>query len=216
MAFAGFVFDAYGTLFDVHSAVRRHAEGLGPRGERLSETWRNKQLEYAWVRSLMGSYADFWTLTTEALDFAMAESGLDDAALRDALLEAYWTLDAYDDVRDALVRQREKGAKTAILTNGSTDMIQAAVEHAGLADLLDDIFCVDAVKVFKTSPDVYRMVPDSWDLVAGEISFQSSNRWDIAGAAKFGFESVWINRANRPDEYRKYAPSRTITTLADL
>lgn len=216
MSFKAYAFDAYGTLFDVHAAVRRHSDTLGPAGQRLSELWRTKQLEYSWVRSLMGSYTDFWRLTEEALDFAIAATPGIDKAMRDPLLEAYWTLDCYPEVREVLTRLRENGAATAILSNGSSDMLDAAVKSADLADLLDAVISVDAVKTFKTSPQVYQMVTDTFDAQPGEISFQSSNRWDIAGAHKFGFHTVWVNRSGQPNEYHNYGPAREIGDLTAL
>ena len=216
MQFKTFVFDAYGTLFDVHSAVRKHAESLGPDGLRLSELWRTKQLEYSWVRTLMGSYSDFWRLTEEALDFSLAAMPYIDASCRDKLLEAYWTLDCYPEVRAVLSRLHERGARTAILSNGSPDMLSAAIDSAGLGDAFDAVLSVDAVKTFKTAPMVYRMVTDTFDDDPAEISFQSSNRWDIAGAHKFGFHTVWINRAGLPNEYQNYGPAREIADLTQL
>jgi len=216
MSFKAYVFDAYGTLFDVHAAVRKHADSLGTAGQKLSDLWRTKQLEYSWVRSLMGSYTDFWRLTEEALDFAMEATPGIDKTMRDPLLEAYWTLDCYAEVRDVLARLRESGAATAILSNGSPDMLDAAVQSAGLSGLLDAVISVDAVKTFKTAPQVYQMVTDTFDLQPGEISFQSSNRWDIAGAHKFGFHTVWINRSRQPNEYHNYGPAREITDLTAL
>lgn len=211
-----FAFDAYGTLFDVHSAVRKHAEALGPSGKQVSDLWRTKQLEYSWIRSLMGSYTDFWRLTEEALDFALATVPGADASLRDSLLEAYWTLECYPEVPDVLARLRQSGVKTAILSNGSPDMLDAAVNSAGLSGMFDAVLSVDAIKIFKTAPQVYAMVTDTFELRPEEISFQSSNRWDIAGAHKFGFHTVWINRSGQPDEYPNYGPARTVSTLADL
>jgi 2-haloacid dehalogenase len=211
-----FVFDAYGTLFDVHSAVRKHAEAIGPGGQRLSEIWRNKQLEYSWVRALMGSYSDFWKLTEDALDFALSAVPDIDPQWREKLLEAYWTLECYPEVPAVLKRLREGGAPTAILSNGSTDMLDAAVESAGLKDLLDVALSVDAIKTFKPSPAVYQMVTDTFGVEREDVSFQSSNRWDIAGAHKFGFDTVWINRTGAPDEYAYYAPDRVIGNLEEL
>lgn len=212
----GYVFDAYGTLFDVHAAMRAHARALGDRWEAVSATWRTKQLEYSWVRGLMGSYSDFWRLTEEALDYALALHGVGNDALRSALLDAYWTLDAYADVSPTLERLRRDGARTAILSNGSPEMVTAAIRSAKLDTLIDDTFSVDAVKVFKTAPETYRMVTDAWDAKPKKIVFVSSNRWDIAGACKFGFHPVWINRSGAPDEYVKYAPKRVIGSLDEL
>lgn len=216
MAFAGYVFDAYGTLFDVHSAVGKHADTLGAKGAALSALWRTKQLEYSWVRSLMHSYTDFWTLTEEALDHAMEALDMADPNIRNTLLDAYWTLDAYPDVHKTLKVISDSGARVAILTNGSPDMIHAAIESAAIGGFVQDVFCVDAVKTFKTAPETYQMVTDSWDEKPKKVSFQSSNRWDIAGATKFGFETVWINRSNAADEYKRYPPSRTLDSLAEL
>ena len=216
MSFKAYVFDAYGTLFDVHAAVRKHSESLGPAGKHLSEIWRAKQLEYSWIRTLMGSYTDFWRLTEEALDYALAVVPGIDPSFRDPLLEAYWTLDCYPEVPEILARLRESGASTAILSNGSTDMLDAAVQSAELSGLFDAVLSVDAIKMFKTAPQVYQMVTDTFDLQPSEISFQSSNRWDIAGAHKFGFETVWINRAGLPDEYLNYGPGRVIADLTAL
>lgn len=216
MAKLGYVFDAYGTLFDVHSAMRKLADEIGPNHAAVSETWRTKQLEYSWVRSLMGSYKHFWKLTGEALDYALKHHGRDDEALHAKLMEQYWTLDAYDDVVPTLKRLREEGYRIAILSNGSPDMLAAATDHSGIAPLVDDIFSVDAVKTFKTSPDVYRMVTDAWDCRAKKVGFVSSNRWDIAATSKFEFKTVWLNRSGAVDEYITYPPGKVISTLADL
>ena len=216
MAPIGYVFDAYGTLFDVHAAMRAHADRLGDRWEMVSTVWRTKQLEYSWVRGLMGSYADFWRLTEEALDHALAVHGIEDDVLRGHLLDAYWTLDAYPEAGKALTRLRNDGLRTAILSNGSPDMISAAVRSAGLDGLLDDVFSVDAVKAFKTRPEVYRMVTDAWEAAPKAVAFVSANRWDVAGASKFGFTPVWINRTNAPDEYSTYPPDRIIGSLDQL
>lgn len=213
MLFSGYVFDAYGTLFDVHSAVAKNAHSIGEQATALSALWRNKQLEYSWVRSLMHSYTDFWTLTEEALDYAMATLGIADPTLRNALLEAYLTLDAYSEVPATLEAISQSGARVGILTNGSPDMIQAAIKSAGIGQFIDDIFCVDAVKTFKTAPETYKMVTDSWNVKPKHIAFQSSNRWDIAGATKFGFNTSWINRTNAADEYLRYPPTRVLNSL---
>jgi 2-haloacid dehalogenase len=216
MHHAAYVFDAYGTLFDVHAAVRRHAGEIGPDGQLLSEIWRAKQLEYSWVRTLMGSYADFWQLTEQALDFALRKVPSADPALRTKLLEAYWRLDCYPEVPAVLKALKASGAKLAILSNGSPEMLDAAVKSAALDQILDDVFSVDQVKRFKTDPSVYDMVVTNWRLYPGAVSFQSSNRWDVAGAAKFGFRTVWINRTNQPDEYHDFPPGLILPSLDGL
>lgn len=216
MQHAAYIFDAYGTLFDVHAAVRRHADAIGPDGRLLSELWRAKQLEYSWIRTLMGSYADFWQLTEQALDFCLSKFPSVDPAIRPKLLDAYWRLDCYPEVPAVLKALKTAGARLAILSNGSPEMLDAAVRSAALDQVLDDVFSVDTVRRFKTDPSVYDMVTTSWRLYPDAVSFQSSNRWDVAGAAKFGFRTVWINRANQPEEYSDLPPSLILPSLEGL
>jgi 2-haloacid dehalogenase len=216
MSTAAYVFDAYGTLFDVHAAVRRHAERAGPEHQRFSEMWRAKQLEYSWVRTLMGSYRDFWQLTEEALDYTFARFPSVERALRADLLSAYWTLDCYPEVPAVLKELKSRGAKLAILSNGSPAMLEAAVKNAALDVILDDVFSVDAVRAYKTAPQVYDMVTTAYRLYPDAVSFQSSNRWDVAGAQTFGFRTVWINRLDLPDEYGDHPPDLILPNLASL
>ena len=216
MNFTCYVFDAYGTLFDVHSAVSRFSEKLGPDAARISEIWRNKQLEYTWTRSGMARYKDFWQLTQEALDFALAAVPSANKAVRNELVEAYLTLDCYGEVKGVLTKLKDQGARTAILSNGSPDMLKSAVNSAGLANVLDEVFSIHPLMVFKTSPETYRMVTDHWKIERQSVSFQSSNRWDIAGATAFGFDCAWINRTGQPDEYTDLQPSRVLKDLTGL
>jgi 2-haloacid dehalogenase len=211
-----YVFDAYGTLFDVHSAVARHFDKVGESPARVSEVWRNKQLEYTWVRTGMKHYKDFWQLTAEALDFALAAVPGSNSECRQTLLDAYLSLDCYQEVPAVLNKLKDKGAKTAILSNGSPKMLSAAVENAGLTNLLNDQFSVDELKLFKTDPSTYGMVTNKYGILPSEIAFQSSNRWDIAGARAFGFECNWINRTNQPDEYDDLAPKKVLSDLNGL
>jgi 2-haloacid dehalogenase len=211
-----YVFDAYGTLLDVHSAVARHRAAIGPKADLLSELWRTKQLEYSWVRSLAGAYRDFWACTQDALDVAAASAGGLDAAMRDTLLSAYRALDAYPDVIPTLAALRARGVKTAILSNGTQDMLAAAVDSAGLGGLLDAVLSVDAAGVFKTDPRTYALVEARFGCPRSAVSFQSSNRWDVAGATKFGFRTVWINRTGKPDEYRDLPPEHVVSSLSEL
>jgi len=216
MRHSAYVFDAYGTLFDVHAAVRRHAEAIGPDGQLLSEIWRAKQLEYSWVRTLMGSYRDFWQLTQEALDFAFSRVPSADRSQRQNLLDAYWRLDCYPEVPAVLKALKADGARLAILSNGSPAMLEAAVKSAGLDLVLDHVFSVDDVRKFKTDPSVYDIVTTALRVYPQAVSFQSSNRWDVAGAAKFGFRTVWINRSGQPDEYLDHPPSVILPSLGGL
>ncbi len=216
MSYKAYVFDAYGTLFDVHSAVSRNAALVGENAARVSEIWRNKQLEYSWTRTGMGRYRDFWSLTTEALDFALEFVPGANKRARDVLLEAYRTLDCYDEVPGVLKALKTRGLKTAILSNGSPDMLQSAVDSAGLGGLLDDLFSVHDVGVFKTDFSTYAMVTDKYRIEPGAVSFQSSNRWDVAGASAFGFDVRWINRTGQPDEYRDLPPTDVLQDLNGL
>lgn len=194
------VFDAYGTLFDVHAATQRESAALGEAARPLSELWRQKQLEYSWLRSLMGAYADFWQVTQDALDFALAAHGIADDGLRRRLLDLYLELAAYPDALAALAALRAGGRKTAILTNGSPAMIEAACRASGLAAALDRVLTVDPLRVYKPDPRVYRLAVESLGVAAGEICFVSTNAWDARGAAHFGFRVVWMNRfGKRPD-----------------
>jgi 2-haloacid dehalogenase len=211
-----FVFDAYGTLFDVHAAIARHRAAAGPDADRFSEIWRTKQLEYTWTLTLAGHYVDFWTLTERALDFTFARVPSVDRSLRPQLLDAYLSLDAFPDARTALSRLKAKGARLAILTNGTPRMVAAAVEAAGIANLLDAVLSVDAVRGYKPRPEVYALATGSLGVKPAHIAFVSSNRWDVMGAVSFGFNAYWINRAGMPEEYADLAPLRQISSLADL
>jgi 2-haloacid dehalogenase len=210
------VFDAYGTLLDVHSAVQRHAAAIGPEAQTLSETWRQKQLEYSWVLSLCGRYAPFWTLTERALDYALDKHPGVDRRARGDLLEAYKALDAYPEVPGTLDALRRAGLRTAILSNGDGAMLDAAVKAAGLGDHLDAVLSVDPAGTFKTAPAAYDLAPRALDVAREGIVFLSSNRWDIAGAAAYGFAPVWVNRTNQPDEYPDLEPVRVIRSLDGL
>ncbi len=209
-----YVFDAYGTLFDVHAAMARHREAAGPDAERFSELWRLKQLEYSWTLTLAGQYVDFWTLTQRALDYALARVPSVDRALRPRLLEAYQKLDAYPDARDAVAALKARGLSTAILSNGAPAMLKSAVEASGMAPMLDAVLSVDAVRMYKPRPEVYGLVIDRFALRPEEIVFVSSNRWDVMGAAAFGFRALWVNRTGMPDEYADHPPLRTVPDLS--
>ncbi|MEM6846454.1 MAG: haloacid dehalogenase type II [Pseudomonadota bacterium] len=211
-----FVFDAYGTLFDVHAAVRHHAEAVGPDADRLSALWRTKQLEYSWTRALSGEYVDFWRLTEAALDYAFEKIPGTNRETREELLDAYRTLDAYPEVIDVLTRLRDAGAKTAILSNGSPGMLELAVRAAKIGELLDDVISVDSLRTYKPLPMVYEQVTTRFRVFPDAVSFQSSNRWDVAGASAFGFRTVWINRTGEPEEYPDMAPAATLSDLNGL
>jgi 2-haloacid dehalogenase len=211
-----YVFDAYGTLFDVHAAIAQHRAEAGPDAERFSEIWRTKQLEYTWTLTLAGAYVDFWTLTQRALDYAFARFASVNQALRPKLLDAYFKLNAFPDASKTLAALKSRGLRLAILSNGSPQMLAGAVEASELARSLDAVLSVDAVRVYKPRPEVYALVTDRFGISAPEVIFVSSNRWDVMGAASFGFNAVWVNRGRMPDEYPDAQPSRVIATLAEL
>ncbi|AWN35459.1 haloacid dehalogenase type II [Methylobacterium radiodurans] len=210
------LFDAYGTLFDVHAAVQRHAEAIGPDAGHLSEVWRNKQLEYSWVLGLAGRYRSFWDLTEAALDHALALHPRVDRGLRESLLDAYRDLDAYSEVQGVLARLRARGLRTAIFSNGDAAMLARAVASAGLREHLDAVLSVDAAQTFKTSPAAYARAVEQAGAETDRVLFCSSNRWDIAGATAFGLRCAWINRKGLPDEYADLQPAAVLADLAGL
>ncbi len=214
---SAYVFDAYGTLFDVHSAAARLSADIGPKWERLSELWRTKQLEYTWVLAAAGRHDTFRAVTERALDYAIeAVGGLPDPRLRAALIDAYRTLDAYPEVASVLSELKARGAKTAILSNGDPDMLAEAVSAAGLSGAFDDVISVERAGIFKPAMRVYRLAVDALGVPPDGISFQSSNRWDIAGAHLFGMRTVWVNRGGKPDEYPDQPPDRIASDLGAL
>lgn len=210
------VFDAYGTLFDVNAAAERCADSLGDKWQPLAELWRAKQLQYTWLRGLMQRHTTFWQVTQDALDYALSALSVDDPILRQELLDLYFKLDAYPEVKEMLTALKDGGLKTAILSNGSPDMLQAAVSNAGIGNLLDAVYSVETVGVFKPHPSVYQMPVDDLGLQPTEMSFQSSNGWDANGANAFGYNVVWVNRFGQPDERIPDAPERRLTDLAGL
>ncbi|MBV8168017.1 MAG: haloacid dehalogenase type II [Alphaproteobacteria bacterium] len=210
------VFDAYGTLFDYGSAAARCKEALGSDWERLSDIWRRKQVEYTWLRSLMGRHTDFWHVTGESLDYALAVIKRQDPGLRATLMQQYLALDPFPDVPATLKRLKEKGMRAAILSNGSPTMLTAAVNSSGLSALVDAALSVETVAVYKPHPSVYQLAVDKLGVPAQRICFLSSNGWDAAGAAAFGFRVVWVNRSGLPAENLPGSPERQIRSLAEL
>ena len=212
-----YVFDAYGTLFDVHAAAERQKEAIGPKWQQLSQTWRAKHIEYTWVYSLTGKQALFWMLAQRSLDYAIASVGGGVSSdVRARLLAAYRSMDAYPEVAEVLSALKARGHKLAILSNGDADMLSDAVRAAKLDGLLDAALSVVSAGIFKPSARVYQLVVDRYGGGAGDVSFQSSNRWDIAGAKAFGFRCVWVNRTSAPDEYPDLAPDLVVGDLRGL
>ena len=210
------VFDAYGTLFDVHSAVGKHRQRLGDIAEQVSSVWRTKQLEYTWLRSLMRRHADFWQVTQDALDFAFDTYSVKDLDLKKDLMEAYLQLDCYPEVPEALAELKSRGFKIAILSNGTPKMLEAAVRNSGLETMIPEIFSVEKAGVFKPDPRVYQIAVDALKVKPQEIAFQSSNAWDASGAGAFGFKVAWINRFGQRPERLPDKPDVEIQSLSEL
>jgi len=211
------VFDAYGTLFDFGSAAAGCADVLGEKAAPLTALWRDKQLQYSWLRGLQGRYVPFWQVTGEALDYAMETLGLQqDEILRARLMDLYRTLGTFPEVPTVLQTLRRAGFATAILSNGSPDMLASAVQGAGLADAFDAVISVDEVGTFKPDRRVYQQALDRLGLPAEAIAFQSSNAWDAHAAAAFGMRVVWCNRYGQMRERLPGAPDAEIRTLAEL
>jgi len=210
------VFDAYGTLFDVASAAAACRDVLGDDAARLSALWRDKQLQYTWLRAVQGRHADFWQVTGDALDFTMEGLGRTDPALRERLMRLYLTLAPFPEVVETLRDLRARGLGTAILSNGSPAMLAAAVESAGLQNLLDAVLSVEEVGIYKPHPSVYQLAVDRLGVPAYAIAFMSSNGWDAYGASAFGMRVIWCNRTCQPRERLPGMPDREIRSLAEL
>jgi 2-haloacid dehalogenase len=210
------VFDAYGTLFDVNSAARTAQDSLGEKWQPLAELWRAKQLQYTWLRGLAGRHADFWQVTGDALDFALATLQIEDPKLRARLMNLYMALSAYPEVPGTLKRLKADGMKLAILSNGTPAMLAAAATSAGIADLFDAMLSVEEVKVYKPHPSVYGLVCERLNVVASHVCFLSSNGWDAYSAKAFGFRVLWCNRSGQASERIPETPDAQIATLAEL
>jgi 2-haloacid dehalogenase len=212
------VFDAYGTLLDVHAAVRRLADRIGPEAEALSRTMRAKQLEYTWVRTLGNfPWRDFRELTGQAFDHALAVHGRPaDPALREEVLAFYDRLDPYPDAVRTLESLAARGERLAVLSNGTKAMLRAAFEAAGLSGRFEALVSVDDVTRYKTCPTVYQFACENLRVRPDEIAFYSSNRWDVAAARLAGYAATWVNRTGAPDEYPDLAPVRVVRSLAEI
>ena len=210
------VFDAYGTLFDVDAAARHEKDALGENWKSLSDLWRLKQLQYTWLLSLQGNYRSFWDITEDALQFAMKANQISDAKLAARLMQIYRELDCYPEVPETLKTLKEAGIKCAILSNGDMDMLQSAVDNAKIGEYLDAILTVQDVNIFKPHPSVYQLANERLNLPSEAISFQSSNGWDAFSAKDYGFNVIWCNRFDQPDEQIPSAPDHQIKTLNQM
>jgi len=210
------VFDAYGTLFDFAAAAKGCRDVLGENADKLTVLWRDKQLQYTWLRAAQDRHADFWQVTGDALDFALETLSLDKPGLRDRLLTLYLTLDAFPEVPDVLQRLKAAGMRTAILSNGSPKMLDAAVRNAKLDALLDLVLSVEDVGVYKPHRKVYQLAVERLGVPAASIAFQSSNAWDAHAASAFGMKVVWCNRYGQRAERLPGLPDREVKSLAEL
>lgn len=221
MAIKVCVFDAYGTLFDVAAAARVVAEepGRGQLAEvwpQLAADWRAKQLEYSWLRAVTGDYVPFWEVTKDGLDWAMERAGLDDPELRERLLALYWQLPAYREVPMMLARLKAQGVSAAILSNGNRDMLEGAVDSAGIGEFLQALLSVEQVGIFKPAAKVYDLVQEEFGCPREEVLFVSSNGWDACSAASYGFRTAWVNRMGLPMDRLMGRPNHVLTDLTSI
>ena len=215
------IFDAYGTLFDVASAARQAAvepgrEALAKCWQKLANDWRLKQLQYTWLRAIADAHSDFWEVTQNGLDWALENNGFKDPELRERLLALYWELAAYPEVPAMLAALKKAGMTSAILSNGSPDMLDGAVKSAGIGDLLDDVLSVESIRIFKPHRTVYDMVGQRFSCTPDQVLFVSSNGWDAAGAAGYGFQTVWVNRAAEPMDRLPWTPQNVLENLTTI
>ena len=210
------VFDAYGTLFDFASAAMGCRDALGDKADKLTALWRDKQLQYSWLRAVQGRHAEFWQVTGDGLDYALETLGIDQPGLRDRLMALYLALETFPEVPEMLRRLKAAGMRTAILSNGSPRMLDAIVKGAKIENLLDAVLSVEEAGVYKPHPKVYQLAVDRLGVPAGAIAFQSSNAWDAHAASAFGMKVVWCNRYGQRRERLPGAPDREVRSLAEL
>ena len=195
-----YVFDAYGTLFDVDHACKEMAIQLGDNWDKLSSIWRQKQLEYSWLRNSMNEYVSFWKITKDSLEHAMGSLSINSVKIKNELLDLYFKIGAFEEVDEVLKKIKKNKIKTAILSNGSYDMLNSAVKNSNFDELISEVISVDECKKFKPHRDVYNLVIDKFNINKKNCIFFSSNCWDIHGASNFGFQTVWVNRKKSIDE----------------
>ena len=210
------IFDAYGTLFDVNAACRELSLDVGDKWQDLANLWRLRQVEYTWLRNSMNEYIDFWEITSGALDYAMEVLDIHDKKLREQLLELYLKLEAYPEVKEILQKLKDKNFRTGILSNGSKQMLDSAVKNANIEDLLDVVISVEECKIYKPSSEVYDLVEKKTDIKKDNVTFFSSNAWDMHAAANYGFKTIWVNRFDGVLERLPGKPSAIVKTLNNI
>ncbi|NBR40755.1 MAG: haloacid dehalogenase type II [Alphaproteobacteria bacterium] len=214
------VFDVYGTLLDVDAAAREAAAepgmaALEDNWAQLSASWRQRQLSYSWLRTLMGEYIDFWQITSDALDVTLNELEISDADVRERLLQLYTRLSAYDEVPEQLRLMKEQGHQLGVLSNGSPSMLQSALESAKILGFLDQVLSVDDIGIYKPDRRVYAQVTEAYGCAPGDVTFFSSNNWDVAGAGTFGFRTIWVNRAGRIWDDLPRSPDHVVSSIKE-
>ena len=216
-----FVFDAYGTLLDVDAAAREAAaepgmEALKENWLPIAKGWRERQLRYSWLCSMMGQYDDFWELTTRALDATLEEHALaSDDKIRARLLSLYSELSAYEEVPKVLANLKAAGHELAVLSNASPNMLEKAIEAAGIAEWFNELLSVDVLRCYKPTPVVYQLVTERFDCKPSDVTFFSSNNWDVSGAGAFGFRTIWVNRAGAAWDKLPNSPDKIVRTIAE-
>lgn len=216
MSEKAYLFDAFGTLFQLELPNDLLEQKLGSKAEKLMDIWRNRQLRYTWLHSLMQDYVPFGEISKKALDYAMDCVAVQDEDLKATLLSIYFKANAHPDVPDMLDRMRKKDIQLCILSNGEPKMLEAGAKHSGILDKLDHLFSVDSIRTFKPDPGVYQMALDHLGFQKSDVRFFSSNQWDVAGATKFGFKTTWVNRKNEIREPITDAPDQIIRSFDEL
>ena len=209
------IFDAYGTLFDVNSAAKKCKDKIGNKWEFFSKYWRTTQLEYTWLRSLMGKHKNFWQITEDSLDKSMKVFNID-LAMRNELLNLYKVLSTFPEVKQTLIKLKKTDYKLAILSNGTPNLLEDLVKNSKLENIFDNLFSVEDVKTFKPAFKVYDIPVEYYQINKSEIIFLSANTWDVSGAGNYGFNSIWVNRDNNVFDNLDFKPKFEINNLTDL
>jgi len=209
------IFDAYGTLFDVNSAAEKCKDKIGDKWEPFANFWRTTQLEYTWLRSLMGRHKDFWQITEDSLDKSMKAFKIE-FSMRDELLNLYKVLSPFKEVQETLKTLKEKKLKLAILSNGTPSLLNELVKSNNLENLFDDIFSIEEVGVYKPNSKVYDMPVKKYKIRKDEIAFLSANTWDVSGGGNYGYQAIWVNRNNNIFDNLDFEPKLEIKNLSGL
>ena len=209
------IFDAYGTLFDVNSAAEKCKDKIGDKWEDFANYWRTTQLEYTWLRSLMGRHKDFWQITEDSLDKSMKTFNID-VSMKNDLLNLYKVLSPFEEVQETLKQLKEKNFKLAILSNGTPSLLKELVEKNNLNNLFDDLFSIEEVGIYKPDSKVYDLPIKKYKIKSNEVAFLSANTWDVSGGGNYGYHSIWVNRNNNIFDNLDYKPNNQIKNLSEL